>query len=154
MLSGWKGISKRKADNKMSQTLGHSQLCLAMFMFIKHVQMGAASIQSALDILRDSDKHTFLLDNVDKWECLLGKGMNNRVFGLIQYSSIHCKMDCKVLMGGYSVFMSSVGSYITNQSVASSFMLTSGCYDHASQISGVLQQFISRCVVGGWVTYD
>ena len=26
--------------------------------------------------------------------------MDNQMFGLIKYSSIHCKMDCKVLMDG------------------------------------------------------
>ena len=30
-------------------------------------------------------------------------------------------------------------------------MLKSGCYDNVYQISGVIQQFISRCVVGGRV---
>ena len=30
-------------------------------------------------------------------------------------------------------------------------MLKSGCYEHVFQASGVLQQFISRCVVGGRV---
>ena len=44
-----------------------------------------------------------------------------------------------------------VDSCITIQSLASSFMLNSGCYEHVFQISGVLQQLISRCVVGGRV---
>ena len=44
-----------------------------------------------------------------------------------------------------------VDSYIAIQSLASSFMLKSGCYEHVVQISGVLQQLISRCVVGGRV---
>ena len=44
-----------------------------------------------------------------------------------------------------------VDSYITIQSLASSFMMKRGCYEHVFQISGVLQQFISRCVVGGRV---
>ena len=35
--------------------------------------------------------------------------------------------------------------------MASTFMLKSGCYDNVYQTSGVLQQFISRCVVGGRV---
>ena len=30
-------------------------------------------------------------------------------------------------------------------------MLKSGCYENVFQISGALQQFISRCVVGGGV---
>ena len=36
--------------------------------------------------------------------------------------------------------------------MASSFMLKSGCYDNVYQISGVIQQFITTCVVGGRVT--
>ena len=42
-----------------------------------------------------------------------------------------------------------VDSYITIQPLASSFMLGSGCYEIVFQISGDLQYFISRCVVGG-----
>ena len=99
------------------------------------------------------------LDNLENWGCILGKGMDNEMFGLIKYSSIYCKMDCKVLMDGYEVFRQwmlehtglDVYNFITIQSVASSFMLKSGCYDNVYQISGVIQQFISRCVVGGRV---
>ena len=68
-------------------------------------------------------------------------------------------MDCKVLIGGYCIFRDwilehtelYVDSYITIQSLASSSMLKSGCYEHVFQTSGVLQQFSSRCVVGGRV---
>ena len=85
--------------------------------------------------------------------------MHNQMFGLIKYSSIYCKMDCKVPMDGYCVFRDwmlehtglDVDSYITFQPLANSFMLKSGCYDNVFQISGVLQQFISLCVVGGRV---
>ena len=81
------------------------------------------------------------------------------MFDLIKYSSIYCKMGCKVLMDGYEVFRGwmlertelDVDNYITIQSMASSFMLKPGCYDNVYRISGVLQQFISRCVVGGRV---
>ena len=81
------------------------------------------------------------------------------MFDLIKYSSICCKMDCKVLMGGYEVFRHwmldhtglDVDNFIAIQSMASSFMLKSGCYDNVYQISGVIQQFISKCVVGGRV---
>ena len=81
------------------------------------------------------------------------------MFGLIKCSSIYCRMDCKVLMDGYEVFKQwmlantelYVYNYITIQSMASSFMLKSGCYDNVYQISGVMQQFITKCVVGGRV---
>ena len=44
-----------------------------------------------------------------------------------------------------------VDNYITIQSMASSFMLKSGCYDTVYQISCVIQQSITKCVVGGRV---
>ena len=69
----------------------------------EHVTMGACSIQSALDIIKDEDKKRFL-DNLENWGCILSKGMDSEMFDLIKYSSIGCKMDCKVLMDGYEVF--------------------------------------------------
>ena len=68
-------------------------------------------------------------------------------------------MDCHVLMKGYEVFRGwmldhtelDVDNFITFQPLASSLMLRSGCYDNVYQVSGVLQQYISRCVVGGRV---
>ena len=69
----------------------------------ENVRMGAASIQSALHVLKQEDKQQFL-DNLEKWDCILGKIMDNHMFDLIKYSSIYCKMYCKVLMDGYEVF--------------------------------------------------
>ena len=120
--------------------------------------MGACSIQSALDVLKDGGKQPFL-DNIEKWGCVLGNGMNDRMFDLIQFSSIHCKMGCKVLMHGYGVFRGwmlehtklDVDTFITIPSIASTFMLKSGCYGSVYQTSGVIQQYITRCVVVGRV---
>ena len=124
----------------------------------QNVDMGACCVQGALDILKDDDAQQFL-NNLEQWDCILGKGMDNQMFDLIKYSSIYCKMDCKVLMDGYEVFRGwmlehtelDVYNFITIQPMASSFMLKPGCYDNVYQISGALQQFISRCVVGGRV---
>ena len=122
----------------------------------ENVTMGACSIQSALDILKDDDKQQFL-DNLEQWDCILSKGMDNQMFDLIKYSSIYCKMDCKVLMNGCKVFRKwvlehtelDVDNYLTIQSMASSFMLKSGCCDNVYQIPGAIQQLITKCVVGG-----
>ena len=62
-------------------------------------------------------------------------------------------------MDGYEVFRSwmlerrglDVDGFITIQSMTFTFMLKSGCYDKVYQISGVLQQFITKCVVLGRV---
>ena len=93
--------------------------------------------------------------------------MDIKMFGIIKYSSIYCKMDCKVLMEGYEVFRGWVleqtniyiyiyiyiyiDDLITIQSLASSFMLKSGCCKDVYQVSGAIQQFISKYVVGGRV---
>ena len=100
----------------------------------ENVSMGAASTQSALDTLKAEDKQQFL-DNIEKWGCVLGDCM---MFDLIKYSSIYCRMDCKVLMEGYKVFREwmlewtelYVDYYINIQSLASTYMLKSGCYDN------------------------
>ena len=68
-------------------------------------------------------------------------------------------MYCKVLMDGYEVFRSwmiehtglDVDKFITIQSMASTFVFKSGCYQNVYQISGELHQFITKCVVGGRV---
>eukprot|EP00972_Heterocapsa_arctica_P069067 10204933-Heterocapsa_arctica.AAC.1 len=60
-------------------------------------------------------------------------------------------------MKGYEVFREwmlehtnlDVDDFITIQSMASAFKLESGCYDGVFQISGILQQSISKCIVGG-----
>ena len=52
-----------------------------------NVTMGACSIQSALDVLKDDNKHQFLI-NLENWDCILVKGMDNQMFDLIKYSSI------------------------------------------------------------------
>ena len=36
-----------------------------------------------------------------------------------------------------------------NKKIASKFKLKTGCYDGVVQLSGVVQQFIANCVVGG-----
>ena len=95
----------------------------------ENVTMGARSIQSALDIIKDDDKQRFL-DNLENWDCILGKGMDNELFDLIHYSSIYCKMDCNVLMDGYEVLGHwmlehtelDVYNCITIQYMASSFI--------------------------------
>ena len=124
----------------------------------ENVNSGYCSVKSALDVISDEkDKEQFLY-NINKWNRILRIDTTNEVmFDLIKYSSIYCKMDCKVLMEGYEVFRKwmsewidlDVDNYITIQSLASSYMLKSGCYDGVYQLSGVLQQYISKCVVGG-----
>ena len=63
----------------------------------ENVKMGACSIQSALDVLKKED-HTQLLDNLKKWDCLLGNGMTDKMFDFIKYLSIYCKLNCNIIL--------------------------------------------------------
>ena len=118
--------------------------------------MGACSIQSALGILKDDDKQQFP-NHLENCDCILSKGMDNQRLDLIKYSSIYCKMDCKVLMDGHEVLRRwmlehtelDVYTFTTIQPMASSFMLKPGSYDNVYQVSGAIQQFITKCVAGG-----
>ena len=62
----------------------------------ENVSRGTASVQGASEVLKQEDTQQFL-DNLEQWNC----NMDNQMFGLIKNSSIHCKMDCKVLTDGY-----------------------------------------------------
>ena len=56
---------------------------------------GTASVQDVLEVLKKEDTQQFL-DNLEQWNC----NMDNQMFDLIRYSSMYCKMDCKVLVDG------------------------------------------------------
>ena len=68
-------------------------------------------------------------------------------------------MDCKVLVDGYEAFRRwmlehtelDVVNFTTIQAMASPLMLKPCCYDNSSQVSGVIQQCITKCVAGGRV---
>ena len=42
-----------------------------------------------------------------------------------------------------------VDSYVTLQSLSSDYKLKEGCYEGVAMFSGVVQHFISKCIVGG-----
>ena len=68
----------------------------------ENVNMGACSIQSALDILKEDAYQQFLYNN-GTWDCILGKDLDNQMFDLSKYSSIYCQIGCKVLVDGHEV---------------------------------------------------
>ena len=50
----------------------------------QNVDTGACCVQGALDIILKDENKQQLLDNIEKWDCVLGKGMNNQMCDLIQ----------------------------------------------------------------------
>ena len=62
----------------------------------ENISMGACSIESALDILKDVDKQQLFVRQCQTCGC----SMDNQMFGLTNYSYMYCQMYCKVIMDG------------------------------------------------------
>jgi len=122
-------------------------------------------------VLNGNDKygHVFLKQNqkkqfsynLEKWELIRKDG----TYDIIEYSKKYCEMDCIVLRDGYNTFRKwilelenintheslnlDINDIMTSASLAHKFMIENGCYNQVYQLSGVPQQFIQKCVVGG-----
>ena len=103
------------------------------------------------------DKDLFY-NNCVEWDCIMMNG--NKVYiDIVKYSKQYCKIDCKVLKGGYEKFREQIETvcdldiknYCTSASLANDFMIREGVYDGCFKISGVVRAFIQKCVYGGKV---
>jgi len=110
--------------------------------------------------LKENQKKQFT-SNLQKW----GLIANDGTYDIIEYSKKYCEMDCIVLRDGYNKFREwilqlehidskqslqlDINNIMTSASLAHRFMIENGCYDNVYQLSGVPQQFIQKCVVGG-----
>jgi len=112
-------------------------------------------ISSAFVYLKPDDIEQFML-NIDKWGCR-GDGSQCNDYDILKYSSKYCELDCHVLRSGYEIFRDwmieytglDIDNYITIQSLCSAYKLKEGCYDDVAMLSGVIQHYISNCIVGG-----
>ena len=79
----------------------------------------------------------------------------NDEFNIRKYSSKYCELDCTVLRKGYETHRKwmleitelDIDYYITIQSLAGAYKLLTGCYEDVYLFSGVIQHYISNCVV-------
>lgn len=102
--------------------------------------------------LIDEDDKKLFLENCKKWECILEGKINLKL-----YSSKYCFIDCIVLKKGYEKFRSLMYdlngldtlNYYSIASIAQTHLIKMGCYDGVESISGVVREFIQKCVVGG-----
>ena len=101
---------------------------------------------------RNEVKQQFI-ENIDAWNC---RGENN-TFNIVEYASRYCEIDVSVLKQGYAKFRNDMleltgldcDDFITIQSMAEAYLLKEGVYNGVYKISGFVQQFIHKCIVGG-----
>ena len=92
-------------------------------------------------------------ENIIKWKCLTKDGKVD----IIKYNSEYCKIDVDVLHDGYETFRKwmkqitkiDINDKLTLQSVAFDYIEKQKCLDGVYKLSGVVQQFIAKCIVGG-----
>jgi hypothetical protein len=99
------------------------------------------------------DKDQFL-NNLEKWNIRDGDN-----FDCVEYSRFYCEIDCDILEKGYNIFKKwmlelvniNIDEVLTLASLAHNFFINDGCYVGVNELSGIPQQFIQKCVVGGRV---
>jgi len=100
--------------------------------------------------------------NVNKWNCL----DNNKV-DIIRYSKEYCEMDVVVLEQGYNKFRQyvkdityscdedffekyiDINNYVSVASFSLDYMVMNGVFNNVYKFSGVIREFINRCMYGG-----
>jgi hypothetical protein len=108
--------------------------------------------------------------NVNKWNCL----DNNKV-DIIRYSKEYCEMDVVVLEQGYNKFRQyvkdityscnqedlddelsitdekyiDIDNYVSVASFSLDYMVMNGVFNNVYKFSGVIREFINRCMYGG-----
>ncbi len=103
---------------------------------------------------QDDDVKCFL-DNIEKWNCRVGK----KHYNAIKYSIEYCRIDVEILQKGYMIFREwimvlttlDIDHIVSIASIADMYQKIKGSYDDCYKLSGVPRQFIQQCVVGGRV---
>ena len=117
----------------------------------ENVKKEWVKLDECLSHIKQSDKVEYI-KNCKSWKCL-DDGMVN----ILAYSAKYCFMDCEVLEKGYNKFrimmLETTGldilDYLTIASISHAYLIKKGCYDDVLQMSGIIREFIQKCVVGG-----
>ena len=117
----------------------------------KNVVKRYIDLDKCLSFIKEEDKSHYM-KNIKKWNCLIGDKVD-----IIKYSEEYCFIDCKVLHKGYEKFAEwileitnlHIHNYCSIASLGLDYMITKGVFNDCFKVSGVIQQFIQKCVVGG-----
>lgn len=119
----------------------------------ENVLKSSVSIESGLNLLDYSERDQFL-KNIKLWKLNRKDGT---YFDHIEYSAIYCRLDCEVLKKGYNIFKGwikelttlDIEQAVSLPQIANNYLGLQGCFDGVCLISGFVNKFIRKCVVGG-----
>lgn len=118
----------------------------------KHFEEKGEKKKHVLPYLKEEDKETFL-NNITRWNLR----RDDNTYDIIEYSSLYCEIDCKLLWDGYKIFRKwllegvkiDIDYCLTSASLAHQYFINDGCYKGVYELGGVPQIFIQRSLVGG-----
>jgi hypothetical protein len=118
----------------------------------KHFEEKGEKKVHVLSYLKEEDKETFL-NNLTRWNLR----RDDNTYDIIEYSSLYCEIDCKLLWDGYKIFRKwlidgvkiDIDYCLTSASLAHQYFINDGCYKGVYELGGVPQIFIQRSLVGG-----
>lgn len=99
-----------------------------------------------------NDFYKKFMENAKNWGCI-----NSDNIDIIKYAEKYCEIDCEILEKGYNMFQDqilqvcklNINNYVSVASIADAYLLSHGVYDDVYKLSGVVREFIQKCMVGG-----
>ena len=143
----------------------------------KNYILNVKDLDKYQELEKEEDRKQFI-NNCRKWRLIKEKGRKisrnpttqkalkqEGDIDMRTYSGKYCNIDVKVLEEGLKLYQESISKissdnkygyapidvleYVSLPSLIFDILLMKGCFDETYTISGVPQQFIQRCVVGG-----
>lgn len=92
------------------------------------------------------------MHNAKKWKCIEGN-----IVDIYKYSKHYCEIDCDILEKGYNMFKQQIkevcnldiDEFVSVASIADTYLLKQDVYEGVYKLSGVVREFIQKCMVGG-----
>jgi len=142
-------LSKFKKNFKIEQ---EKDICpYKVYTFI-NLDKQYVALEECLTHLRPSEKDTFIK------RCGEHNLLSNGKVDIINYGLMYCVKDVEVLEQGYNKYKQllkelnkdiDLDNYTTLASIAENHLIFKGAYEDVYKLSGVPQQAIQKCVVGG-----
>jgi hypothetical protein len=104
----------------------------------------------------NKNKQTKFEENLDIWGCF---SADLQTVDLLKYANIYCDRDCVLLYKAMNQFRQNIFeisqldilTLTTAASIGEAIMHKEGAFDDIVAVTGVVRDFIQRCVVGGRV---
>lgn len=118
----------------------------------ENVMKESVLVSEALEHLKSEEDKEEMMDNLEKWGLVDGLEFDH-----IRYAEIYCQQDVKIMARGFKTFRGwfkkqlkiDIVEKLTMASVSDSYLRERGCYEGTYKCSGLVRDFIQRCVVGG-----